>query len=424
MTDACNARHHLGGPEVSIPKVVNSLQVCALWLWCTLCPNCVAHQSDEEEDEVEDGLACLESLGKLKQTLHCLPTGKFDDKLKDVSPRPKCQLHFALQCLGWISSPWTKMVCTKPPVAMFETNWRGLSWTSATDGAISSIISRETCATGGVRAAGSGSTAGDSWIRWSSAFAILICSWMQFKEASLSKFSNGDSLMYFRKAFDDHLPKIWTLQRSTPSFTRCCAPEDLAEWPENLKAPLSALRSIPLKHAMVSNVFDHPTLLDFPPAEVGRIHCATFPCILLAISTWSSKAWNGHTDFGVVSQEQQCERIVPKARWSVFEFGNFQSAFLTSWSKTTWLTLACLASISLRSHHDATNVARPGEAGPVLCTDWSRGKAANNDRSKAWAWWPGPKLRSQLLLACLYAKCKQADQTPPRSMWSRLATSR
>ena len=29
VTDACNARHHLGGPEVSIPKVVNSLQVCA-----------------------------------------------------------------------------------------------------------------------------------------------------------------------------------------------------------------------------------------------------------------------------------------------------------------------------------------------------------------------------------------------------------
>ena len=145
---ACNARHHLGGPEVSLPKVVNSLQVCALWLWCTLCPNCEAHQSDVEEDVVEDGLACLESLGKFKQTLHCLPTGKFDDKLKDVSPRPKCQLHFALQCLGWISSPWTKMVCTKPPVAMFETNWRGLSSTPATDGAISSIISSETCATG------------------------------------------------------------------------------------------------------------------------------------------------------------------------------------------------------------------------------------------------------------------------------------
>ena len=65
-----------------------------------LCPDCEAHQDDEEEDEEEDGLACLDSRGKLKQTLHCLPVGNSDDIWNEVRPFPKCQLQRALQCLG------------------------------------------------------------------------------------------------------------------------------------------------------------------------------------------------------------------------------------------------------------------------------------------------------------------------------------
>ena len=78
-------------------KGVNSLQVCTPMTLMHLCPDCEAHQEDEEEDEAEDGLACLVSQGKLKQTLHCLPAGNSDVIMR---PFPKCQLQRALQCLG------------------------------------------------------------------------------------------------------------------------------------------------------------------------------------------------------------------------------------------------------------------------------------------------------------------------------------
>ena len=245
-------------------KGVNSLQVCTLMTLMHLCPDCEAHQEDEEEDEAEDGLACLVSRGKLKQTLHCLPAGNSDVIRNEVRPFPKCQLQRALQCLGWISSPCTRMACTKPPVALFETNWsEGLAGMASGGGATSSIISKEICATG--------------------------------------------------------------------------------------------------------------------VAGIGTAVSAVCKFCIQIFGRWSSDAFLKYI------RESPLENL-DNARWSVLEFGNFQSAFKLSKSIVMWLTRAWRASISRRNHHDATRAERPGEAGPVLCTDWPFGNDAKSDN------WPVAEL--------------------------------
>ena len=136
-------------------------------------------------------------------------------------------------------------------------------------GAESSSISEET----GTTFAGSSS----SFSVWlvkarSSCFAAAIDEEMAVSVARLHKLANGEERTYLRNALDDHLPKTWMRQRSTPACARWQAPEALAEWPVCLGAPLSQWVSSPSCFAISVNVHAQPCLVGFCPCEVGNNH--------------------------------------------------------------------------------------------------------------------------------------------------------
>ena len=89
-------------------------------------------------------------------------------------------------------------------------------------GSTSSIISTDTGATAGLVA---------EEIARSSARAALKACWSDASEANLFKFASGAVRTYRKNASDDHLPKIWILQRSTFARARWHAPEALAVCP-------------------------------------------------------------------------------------------------------------------------------------------------------------------------------------------------
>ena len=86
----------------------------------------------------------------------------------------------------------------------------------------------------------------------------------------------------------------------------------------------------------------------------------------MAKATCAAMEWNGHKYASLTLQLHVWALEVPSAIRSVFELGKFKSALFLDQSRQTWGTRAWLASISRKSHQDASKHALPGAVGPSV----------------------------------------------------------
>ena len=309
----------------------------------------------------------------------------------------------------------------RPPADVFETNLTAV-FSAGSTGSASVAISAVT----GISSLGSSMRlVGCAVVRARNSFfaaAIELASAASVDK--LFRLASGDDLTYRRNAADDHLPKIWTLHRSTPALARWCAPEARAVCPENFGAPFSQVVSKPRVSATLVKVVHQPRLDDIPPNAVGNSHPCAFPSTDTANAIWAAMAWKGHRYSEPTLHEHECALEVPNARGSDFEFGSSSETSFFTQSVLTWPTFAWLTSTSLSNHQAAMRHARPGHSGPSASNDARIRRVARASSSNGSACLDGPMLRLALLTAILAACLSWSDHGCPASICFRLAASR